>query len=82
VGRNDPREETALRDVIQRLALANRHYGYRRIGALLRREGWCVNHKRVVRIMREDNLLCADSDDAAHPFQDDAAHYSEMIPAT
>jgi len=56
---SDPlREETALRDVIQRLALANRHYGYRRIGALLRREGWCVNHKRVVRIMREDNLLC------------------------
>jgi len=56
---SDPlREETALRDVVQRLALANRHYGYRRIGALLRREGWCVNHKRLVRIMREDNLLC------------------------
>ena len=52
------REETALRDVIQRLALANRHYGYRRIGALLRREGWGVNHKRLVRLMREDNLLC------------------------
>ena len=52
------REETALRDVIQRLALANRHYGYRRIAALLRREGWSINHKRVVRIMREDNLLC------------------------
>ena len=49
-GRSDPlREETALRGVVQRLALANRHYGYRRIGALLRREGWCVNHKRVVR---------------------------------
>ena len=52
------REETALRDVIQRLALSNRHYGYRRIGEKLRREGWCVNHKRLVRIMREDNLLC------------------------
>jgi putative transposase len=52
------REETALRDVVQRLCLAHRHYGYRRIGALLRREGWCANHKRVVRIMREDNLLC------------------------
>jgi putative transposase len=51
-------EETALRDVVQRLALANRHYGYRRIGVLLRREGWCVNHKRLVRLMREDNLLC------------------------
>lgn len=52
------REETALRDVVQRLCLDNRHYGYRRIGALLRREGWCVNHKRLLRIMREDNLLC------------------------
>ena len=51
-------EETQLRDVVQRLALANRHYGYRRIGALLRREGWSVNHKRLSRIMREDNLLC------------------------
>jgi transposase InsO family protein len=51
-------EETELRDQVQRLCLANRHYGYRRIGALLRREGWCVNHKRLVRIMRDDNLLC------------------------
>jgi len=52
------REETALRDRLQRLALAHRHYGYRRIGALLRREGWRVNAKRVLRLMREDNLLC------------------------
>ena len=51
-------EEMALRDAIQRLALMHRHYGYRRIGALLRREGWCVNAKRVLRIMHEDNLLC------------------------
>ena len=51
-------EETALRDVIQRLALAQRFYGYRRITVLLRRDGWNVNRKRVARIMREDNLLC------------------------
>ena len=51
-------EEMALRDAIQRLALAHRHYGYRRIGALLRREGWHVNAKRVLRLMRQDNLLC------------------------
>ncbi|HEX4741375.1 MAG TPA: IS3 family transposase [Caulobacteraceae bacterium] len=51
-------EEAGVKDAIQRLALANRHYGYRRIGALLRREGWCVNAKRVLRLMREDNLLC------------------------
>jgi putative transposase len=51
-------EETGLRDAIQRLALKHRHYGYRRVGALLRREGWQANHKRVLRLMREDNLLC------------------------
>lgn len=51
------REEMGLRDAIQRLALANRRYGYRRIGALLRREGWQANHKRVLRLMGEDNLL-------------------------
>ena len=52
------REETGLRDAIQRLALANRHYGYRRIAALLGREGWRANHKRVLCLMRQDNLLC------------------------
>jgi transposase InsO family protein len=52
------REETALRDAIQRLVLGHRWYGYRRITALLRREGWVVNHKRVARLMGEDNLLC------------------------
>jgi len=51
-------EETALRDAMQRLALGNRHYGYRRIAAQLRRDGFVVNHKRVLRLMRRDNLLC------------------------
>jgi transposase InsO family protein len=51
-------EETALRDRLHALALAHRHYGYRRLGPLLRREGWAVNHKRVLRLMRADNLLC------------------------
>ena len=51
-------EETALRDQLQKMALANRHYGYRRIGVMLRREGWQANNKRVLRLMRADNLLC------------------------
>ncbi len=51
-------EETGLRDRLQHLALAHRHYGYRRLGPLLRREGWAVNHKRVLRLLGEDNLLC------------------------
>ena len=43
---------------IQRIALEHRRrYGYRRITAELRRRGMLVNHKRVARIMREDNLL-------------------------
>ncbi len=54
-----PREEdTQLRDLVQRAALANRSYGHRRVTAELRRRGWVVNNKRVLRIMREDNLLC------------------------
>jgi putative transposase len=48
----------SLRDAIQRLAPLNRHYSYRRITAELGREGWRVNHKRVLRLTREDNLLC------------------------
>jgi hypothetical protein len=51
-------EETLVRDHVQRLALANRHYGHRRIAALLRREGLAVNKKRTLRLMQEDNLLC------------------------
>jgi putative transposase len=51
-------EETEVRSVIQQIALEHRRrYGYRRITAELRRRGMQVNHKRVVRIMREDNLL-------------------------
>jgi transposase InsO family protein len=50
-------EQVALRDAIQRLALKDRHCGYRRIGRLLKREGWLVNHKRLLRLMHEDNLL-------------------------
>ena len=49
--------ETELRSAIQRLALAHRHYGYRRIAVLLHREGLVAGAKRVRRLMREDNLL-------------------------
>ena len=47
-----------LRDAIQRIALEWAAYGYRRISAQLHRHGYEVNHKRVLRLMREDNLLC------------------------
>lgn len=51
-------EEVEVRAAIQEIALGHhRRYGYRRIGAELRRRGLQINHKRVVRLMREDNLL-------------------------
>jgi transposase InsO family protein len=51
--------DTAVRDAIQRLALANgRHRGYRLVTFQLHQEGLIINHKRVLRLMRQDNLLC------------------------
>jgi putative transposase len=47
-----------IRDAIQRIALLWSSYGYRRITAELQRRGFIVNHKRVLRLMRSDNLLC------------------------
>jgi putative transposase len=50
--------EMAIRDQMQKVALESSAYGYRRVTAELRRRGFDVNHKRVLRMMREDNLLC------------------------
>lgn len=47
-----------LRDAIQRVALEFPSYGWPRMTRELVRRGWAVNHKRVYRLMREDNLLC------------------------
>jgi transposase InsO family protein len=53
-----PEEDMEVRAAIQEIALAHqRRYGYRRISAELRRRGMQVNHKRVSRLMQEDNLL-------------------------
>jgi putative transposase len=51
-------EDMGVRSAIQQIAVEHRRrYGHRRIAAELRRRGMLVNHKRVARIMREDNLL-------------------------
>ncbi len=49
-------DEALLTDAVVRLASRFGRYGYRRITALLQREGWCVNHKRVERIWRREGL--------------------------
>lgn len=50
--------EMAVRDQMQKVALEWPCYGYRRITLELQKRGFAVNHKRVLRLMREDNLLC------------------------
>ena len=51
-------DDMDLRDAIHRIALEWPSYGRPRITEELRRQGWRVNHKRVRRLLREDNLLC------------------------
>src|SRR5439155_26322480 len=53
-----PDPDLELRDALQRIALEFPCYGWLRMTAELQRRGWAVNHKRVYRLMREDNLLC------------------------
>ena len=72
-------EETALRDELHQLALAERFYGSRRLAAALRRRGWVVNRKRVQRLMRTDNLLCL-RERAFVPPTMDARHGWRVVP--
>jgi putative transposase len=75
-----PCQETmGARDAIQRIALENRHYGYRRITRQLRREGFQVNHKRVLRLMRQDNLLCLRKQSFV-PVTTDSRHGWRIVP--
>lgn len=57
-----PRQATPVameaRDQMQKIALEAPAYGYRRLTCELQRRGFDINHKRVLRMMREDNLLC------------------------
>ena len=50
--------EMEIRDQLQKIALESPAYGYRRVTHELRHRGFDINHKRVLRMMREDNLLC------------------------
>ena len=54
----DPKAKTdPVRQQVQQVALEWSCYGYRRVTHELKRQGVCVNHKRVLRLMREDNLV-------------------------
>lgn len=74
--------DVELRNAIHKIALESRAYGYRRVTAALQQQGWVVNHKRVARLMRADNLLALRkkryvlTTDSHHPF----AIYPNLVP--
>jgi len=51
-----PQDDDKLRLALIRLAKQYGRYGYRKVGELLRAEGWRINHKKVERIWREEGL--------------------------
>ena len=50
--------DVALRDAIEHLIVVFPGYGYRRVTYTLQRQGWDVNHQRVLRVMRQESLVC------------------------
>jgi putative transposase len=77
----DAAEPVALRDAIERIVLELPGYGYRRVTHELRRRGWAINAKRVLRVMREEALLCqlkrhfVTTTDSRH----DLGHYPNLL---
>lgn len=69
------KQDADLRDRIEQIVLDFPGYGYRRVTRQLHREGIRVNHKRVLRIMRQEGLLCRKkrrfvvTTDSRHPFR-------------
>ncbi len=70
--------EMELRDQMQRIALEWPAYGYRRVTVELQRRGFEVNHQRVLRMMRADNLLCVRS--RAFVVTTDSRHHLPIYP--
>jgi putative transposase len=79
--------DTALRDAIERIVLEFPGYGYRRVTKALQREAWEINHKRVLRVMREESLLCqlerrfVRTTDSAHTLRAYPNLLADLVPA-
>jgi len=71
-------EEMKLRDELQKIALEFPRYGYRRMTVELHNRGYKVNHKRVLRLMKEDNLLCVRK--RFKPLTTDSNHSHKVYP--
>jgi putative transposase len=76
--KSEPSDNMELRDELQTIAVEFPRYGYRRMTMELKRRGFGVNHKRVLRLMREDNLLCAKR--FFRPMTTDSSHSLRTYP--
>lgn len=76
--RNHVQEEIRVRDEIQKIAIEFPRYGYRRMTIELHNRGYLVNHKKVLRLMREDNLLCVKK--KFKPLTTDSNHPHRVYP--
>ena len=81
-----PRGQADLRDRTEAICAEFPRYGYRRVTAQLRHEGWRVNHKRIARIMREEALTvgrikrCVATTDSDHPYPVYPDLYRTVVP--
>lgn len=71
-------DDVDLRNEIQDIVLEFPGHGYRRVTAELRNRGYEVIHKRVLRLMREDNLLCLKKN--FKPVTTDSSHGLPVYP--
>ena len=71
-------KDTERRVEIQKVALEMRTYGYRPITAELHRRKQIINHKVVLRLLREDNLLCLRQ--RAFVATTDSGHHFKVYP--
>ena len=72
------RYEMEIKDEMQKIAVEFPRYGYRRMAVELYNRGFHVNHKRVLRLMQEDNLLCVKKH--FKPLTTDSNHNHKVYP--
>ena len=56
VRRDRPPDNQEVRDEMNKIVARRRRFGYRRIGVMLEREGYVMNHKKLYRIYKEEQL--------------------------
>lgn len=56
--KREKQNDTDIADIINDISIEHPYYDYRRVTAALKRKGLIINHKKVYRIMRDNNILC------------------------